>query len=181
MAENINIISFTEEYKKATKTRKDELLKKIEIENYVPFMLKKEVVNTLIDSILENENGVLIYDPMMKHLYFTLTFISLYTNLEYGNDEGIISYDALVSNGLVDYIIKNVGYDYGDFVNLFEETLNYRININNSITNAIIKLIDSTVKEIEGIDKNLFNNLLLRITESGKNNGNNTTTETINK
>lgn len=181
MVENINIISFTDEYKKATKTKKEELLKKIKIENYVPFMAKKEIIDTLVNNILDNEYGVLVYEPMMKHLYFTLTFVCLYTNFEYEDQEGITSYDALVSNGLVDYIIKKIGYDYGDFVNLFEETLNYKLNTNNSVPNAIIKFIDTLSKEIEGIDKNLFDELLLAIKESGSNNGNDTGTKTVNK
>lgn len=145
----LNIKAFIEEYTHSE--NKKEVLDKIEIENYIPVLLKKEVINAIIDSFINYENGMITYEPIDKHICFTLGFITLYTNLVY-EDNGSESYDLLMKNDVVDYIIKSIGLDYGDFVALFEETLNNRIAFNNSIPNrfgALLGTLEETVKNID--------------------------------
>ena len=133
----INILEFVNEYKKDPA----EALKKLEVENYVPFATKKALIDTVIESILEYDTALLTYEPMDKHLNFSLSCVVIYTNLTYGDEEGLDAYDALVSSGLLDRIIDLIGVEYGDMVAMFEETLSARISFTNSISNRFSAFI----------------------------------------
>jgi hypothetical protein len=141
----INILEFVNEYKKDPA----EALKKLEVENYVPFTTKKALIDTVIESILEYDTALLTYEPMNKHLNFSLSCVVIYTNLTYGDEEGLDAYDALVSSGLLDKIIEMIGVDYGDMVAMFEETLSARISFTNSISNRFSAFIGVLEKVFE--------------------------------
>lgn len=147
----MNILNFVEEYKAAED--KNEVFEKIKIEKYVSFIVKKGVIEAIINSFLETENGLYAYDAMNKHLSFVLGFISIYTNLSYDEDEEYVAYDELMATGLVDKIIEAIGYDYGDFVNLFEETLRTKIEINNSSPAVLNSFLIGLTAAIENLDK----------------------------
>lgn len=147
----LNIKDFIKEYESAK--NKKEVLNKISIENYIPVLLKKEVINAIIDSFIDYENGMITYEPINKHICFTLGIITLYTNLSY-EDEGSESYDLLMKNDIVDYVIKKIGVDYMDFLALFEETLKSKISFNNSIPNRFGVLLGTFEETLKNIDIN---------------------------
>ena len=91
--------------------------------------------------------------------------VGTYTNLSYDDDEGVASYDALVESGLLDEIIKAIGYDYGDFVNYFEETLNKKIEDNNSIPAMVSSFLVGITTAIENLDKETLEKVLDTIKE----------------
>lgn len=142
----INILEFVKEYKENPM----EALGKLEVENYVPFATKKALIDTVIESIIEYDTSLLTYEPMNKHLNFSLSCVVIYTNLTYEDEEGLDAYDALVSSGLLDVIIEKIGVDYGDMVAMFEETLSARITFTNSISNRFSAFI--------GVLENVFAN-----------------------
>ena len=94
----INILEFVKEYKENPAGA----LEKLEVENYVPFATKRALIDTVIESIIEYDTSLLTYEPMDKHLNFSLSCVVIYTNLTYGDEEGLDAYDALVSSGLLD-------------------------------------------------------------------------------
>ena len=103
-----------------------------------------------IESIIEYDTSLLTYEPMNKHLNFSLTCVVIYTNLTYEDEEGLDAYDALVSSGLLDKIIEMIGVDYGDMVAMFEETLSARISFTNSMSNrlsALFGILENVFKE----------------------------------
>lgn len=158
----LNILTFIEEYNAAE--NKEKVLKKLEIKTYAPLLLKKVAIDAVLDSLLEVENGLYTYNPLDKHLYFVLAVISTYTNLEYEEGEAYQSYDALMEKNFIDTIINSIGYDYADFVRLFEEALKIRIQENNSIPNIVnnflINLSDSIANfNIEDIKSNIAKEL----------------------
>ena len=104
----INILEFVKEYKENPVGA----LEKLEVENYVPFATKRALIDTVIESIIEYDTSLLTYEPMNKHLNFSLTCVVIYTNLTYEDEEGLDAYDALVSSGLLDKIIEMIGVDY---------------------------------------------------------------------
>ena len=96
------------------------------------------------------DTSLLTYEPMNKHLNFSLTCVVIYTNLTYEDEEGLDAYDALVSSGLLDKIIEMIGVDYGDMVAMFEETLSARISFTNSMSNrlsALFGILENVFKE----------------------------------
>lgn len=142
----INILEFVKEYKENS----EEALAKLKIENYVPFVTKKALIDTVIETIVEPDTTLLTYEPMNKHLNFVLSCVIIYTNLSYDDDEGLDAYDALVSSGLLDVIIGKIGTDYGEMVAMFEETLAARITFTNSISNRLSAFV--------GVLENVFAN-----------------------
>ena len=142
----INILEFVKEYKENPVGA----LEKLEVENYVPFATKRALIDTVIESIIEYDTSLLTYEPMNKHLNFSLTCVVIYTNLTYEDEEGLDAYDALVSSGLLDKIIEMIGVDYGDMVAMFEETLSAGISFTNSMSNrlsALFGILENVFKE----------------------------------
>lgn len=168
----INILKFVEEYKKDPAA-----IGKLEIENYVPFATKRALIDTTIENIIEYDTSLLTYEPMNKHLNFTLSCVIIYTNLIYEDGEGLDSYDALVSSGLLDMIIDKIGVDYGEMVAMFEETLSARISFTNSISNrfsAFIGVLENVFAKARPEDLDYLRKLADR-------DGDNTTTTKKNK
>lgn len=148
---DLNILTFVEEYKKSDD--KTEVLKKLNIETYISFALKKKVIETILENLLEIENGLYTYDAMDKHLFFVLGVVSLYTNLYYDDGEAVKSYDAVVESGLLDTIINKIGYDYNDFVEHFERTMDVMIKTNNSIPNVLNCFLTGITAAVQNLDK----------------------------
>ena len=67
----INILEFVKEYKENPVGA----LEKLEVENYVPFATKRALIDTVIESIIEYDTSLLTYEPMNKHLNFSLTCV----------------------------------------------------------------------------------------------------------
>ena len=76
----INILEFVKEYREDPA----EALKKLEVENYVPFATKKALIDTVIESILEYDTSLLTYEPMDKHLNFSVMCGNLYKSYLWG-------------------------------------------------------------------------------------------------
>lgn len=148
--DKLNILTFVEEYKSAND--KEKVLKKIKVKGYIPFAMKKSAIEVVLDELLVINNGFYSCDPMMEHLLFSLSVVSIYTNLIYEEEEGIASYDALVESGLLDEIIQRIGYDYTDYVHFFEETLRNRINENNSLASIVNEFLTGILGSIESFD-----------------------------
>lgn len=157
----INIIEFLDELELATD--KKAVLDKIIVDKYIPFIAKKEVIDVIIANFLDVENGMYTYEPMNKHLSFVLGFVSLYTNLSYDEGEGIIAFDGLMKHNIIDHIISCVGYDYNDFVNMFEETLAAKIDLNNSISTRLASLLGALETILKNMDQEKINELLDQI------------------
>ena len=66
----------------------------------MPFATKRALIDTVIESIIEYDTSLLTYEPMNKHLNFSLTCVVIYTNLTYEDEEGLDAYDALLSSNL---------------------------------------------------------------------------------
>lgn len=161
--EDLNILKFVNEYKEAE--NKDKIFEQLDIKSYISVIVKKATIDAIIKNFLEVQNGLYTYDPIKKHLTFVLGMVGTYTNLSYDDDEGVASYDALVESGLLDEIIKAIGYDYGDFVNYFEETLNKKIEDNNSIPAMVSSFLVGVTAAIENLDKETLEKVLDTIKE----------------
>lgn len=160
--DKLNILTFIEEYN--TAENKEEVLTKLKVKTYAPLLLKKVAIEAVLDSLLEVENGLYTYDALDKHLYFVLAVISTYTNLEYEDGEAFQSYDALMENNFIDTIVNLIGYDYTDFVQLFEESLKITIQTNNSIPNIVNNFLielSGSIKDfnLDSIKTNIVNEL----------------------
>lgn len=112
----MKISEFVEKYNKlsSTEARKrlnDSIIKR----TYAPVYEKKLVLQLMLDkSIVTTDNGVKYIDMFTSKLNFYAAIISLYTNLEYEqNEKGITdsgaSYDLIKQYDIIDIVCEAIG------------------------------------------------------------------------
>lgn len=145
----------------------------IEFISYIPFVKKKIMCESIADSCIKEENGMIICDHCMKQLTTDIMLINNYTNLEFNEESYVEEYDYLCENDIVDYVVgkikKSETYFIQDMVweeienrmrinNTIEGILNRGLNkladiINNNLDpKKINKLIKTVAKELRSLD-----------------------------
>lgn len=148
-----------------------DLSKTLEVKKYLPIMKKYEIAQQVFAYSTSFENGLVKVDSLKKYLFFTITAMINYTNLEFSNEDedgvsAIDEYDMLAENGLVDKIIECYADDYARSLSVLNDVFADEINNNNTIesiladlaTNigySIDDLIDVIKKKIESMDSNI--------------------------
>jgi hypothetical protein len=90
----------------------------LKIKKYLPHAMKAALINSIVDICCTEENGIIIYDNMIKELFFNVALVENYTDYHFevdSNDNYInISeqYDKLVEDGTMEKIIDSIGKDY---------------------------------------------------------------------
>ena len=96
-------------------TLKDKLVESILSNVYVPVLTKRLVLeNMLLKSIVEDKNGTRYIDMFVNKINFICVVLALYTKLDLKNNEEnsvYDNYDLLVSNGLLEEIMKKINQD----------------------------------------------------------------------
>ena len=103
-----------------TKTEGIENLKEIlAIRAYAPFAEKYDLCSSVLAecNTIDEKTGIVIVDSVMRHVVFTITILSLYTNLEFSSDENseitsIDEYDMLCESKLLKPIINEFAEEY---------------------------------------------------------------------
>jgi len=145
----------------------------IEFVFYLPFIRKKIMCESIVDSCTVEENGMVICDNYMKRLTTDIILVNNYTNLEFNEESYVEEYDYLCENDIVDYVVgkikKSETYFIQDMVweeienrmrinNTIEGILNRGLNkladiINNNLDpKKLNKLIKTACKELRGLD-----------------------------
>lgn len=125
----------------------------IEFISYIPFVKKKIMCESIADSCIKEENGMIICDHCMKQLTTDIMLINNYTNLEFNEESYVEEYDFLCENGIMKYIIEKIdGEEYWFIVETIDKIIEQKIKVHNSIENIIAKELE---KFVNVIDKNL--------------------------
>lgn len=111
----------------------------IKIENYIPIAAKLDVAQKAAAELYEEENGIRSYDTSSANIVQDLTVISLYTDLEYEEDETFEAYDMLTQMGIFDYF-RDMDYeDIFRFREIFDNTLAQIVDDYNTLPNVVNK------------------------------------------
>lgn len=130
--ENKRVIlsEFVEKYNDAiSDAQKVKLIKEIIVTNYSPISVKREVLKVALDkSIVVNDKGIKYIDMLMNKIMFTVSILSLYTNLDFvcdadGNKSAIETYDCLMSSNIIDSLYKIIGADISELILVNEKIL----------------------------------------------------------
>lgn len=116
---------------KAKKTNNVNGLKNIiTVKNYLPFVEKQELVESVTESCKVVTNGYIQFDEMKKYIVFTTSVIQAYTDLEFSTDYDklIEEYDMLCEHGLLNEIVE-----------LFSEEYNATLSMLSMKTDFILK------------------------------------------
>lgn len=164
MKEKISVKVFAEEFieKKITNTKYDPnavenyIREKLEITEYLPFGKKREVVNTIVNAVIREEDGVKKVDSIAQFLAFITSMFMTHTNLDIVDAEE--DYDALCKCGLVEPIIAMFQSDYTQCEALLKATIADELADNNlsvivgRFLNGILEKLDGFGELIKRID-----------------------------
>lgn len=131
LLKEILIMKIKEFIEKAKKTNSVNGLKNIiTVKNYLPFVEKQELIESVTESCKVVTNGYIQFDEMKKYIVFTTSVIQAYTDLEFSTnyDELIEEYDMLCEHGLLNEIVE-----------LFSEEYNATLSMLSMKTDFILK------------------------------------------
>ena len=146
-----------------TKTEGIENLKEIlAIRAYAPFAEKYDLCSSVLAecNTIDEKTGIVIVDSVMRHVVFTITILSLYTNLEFSSDENseitsIDEYDMLCESKLLKPIINEFAEEYVVCEQMLNTMQNDLVVNSNGIHHIVNKLVSQI--DIDNLTKELTN------------------------
>ncbi len=141
---------------------KKTFIKSIITTQYLPILAKYTLIEeTLYQHIVEFSGALACYDSVDKLVYFMMSVIQGYTNLEI--EDQYSDFDALMQSGLMDFIADAISVDYEAYNTLFEMKMNDIIREHNTVAAVIdykatellaqvIKLMDKADESISKLD-----------------------------
>ena len=150
-----------------------EIMKEIELKNYIPISTKLTLIDKLADMlIVKNEDGFGTYDSAARYIYFTLMSIQVYTNLEFSFNDNVGNnnklditelcneYDLLMENGWLFPIIEAIGNDYKDFNSLLNMKWDERLTQMNSSEAVVNRVLGSMLVAVQEASLNITKSMI---------------------
>ena len=118
--------------------------------------LKRKMCDLVLDSCIEDVNGVLHIDSFDRYILFTIAVISMHTNLEFSIDaDGVTSideYDELNKIGLIDKIISTFKTDYEACKVMLDMLTNDRMKNQETLEKKIIQFLNGIAQDIDSLN-----------------------------
>ena len=135
----------------------DYLKKELEIKTYLPFRMKRTLVETVVSQNVEWVDGIKKIDSINEYVGFIVAVLSAHTNLSFSEDP-VADYDLLVESGLLPQIIAEFQESYGETEVLLKMARVSELEDNN--VNAIVaRFTDSILQKLDGVGEILKNKL----------------------
>ena len=138
--------------------------------HYAPFAKKYALCSSVLDqtNTIDESTGVVTVDNVMTNMVFTISVLSLYTNLEFssGKDAELTStdeYDLLCKNELLRPIIDTFAEEYAECYQMLEtmqrdvvsnsnDVQHIVAHIGRKLTEMVEPLIDIATMKLESLD-----------------------------
>ena len=150
-----------------------DIAKTLEVKKYIGLSTKRELSKLVLDSCTRVVDGEIHIDSVERYILFTISVISMHTNLEFSyndNDEhsAVDAYDMLCESGLLVKIIDTFKDDYAscqeilnmmtadkmqDNMTIEKKMYMFLDGVQNMLENSINKLIDQI--NVDELVKNL--------------------------
>lgn len=132
----------------------DFIKKTLEVREYVPFRVKQQAVQTVVQTCTSEVDGVKKNDTISQYVSFVIAMLTLHTNLDC--DEPIDDYDTLCEAGLLNPIIETFITDYNECEALLKMSVAAELEDNN-INVLVGKFLNKIVDFMSGLNlKDLF-------------------------
>lgn len=159
---------------------------KLEVKKYLSIYTKKLLIEGLHDEednidgivdrcVIENDNGYFVVDYFRKQIVVDLTLIKHYSNLELDidnvnvNGKEIDIYDYICENGIVNEVKEQINYyEYDKFMDLLNETIQNKLNSENSIEANVIKVKNKLLELVDKVNVQLDKFNLKELQKVGK-------------
>lgn len=135
----------------------DYLKKELEIKTYIPFRIKREIVETVVAQNIEWVDGIKKIDAINEYVSFIVAVILAHTNLEWSNDP-VVDYDLLAESGLLPLIIAEFQESYSEFDVLLKMARTSELEDNN-INVLVGKFLNGILDRLDNVGEVLKNNL----------------------
>lgn len=113
----------------------DYLKEHLEIKTYIPFKMKRALVETVVLQNIKLVDGIKKIDPINEYIGFIVAILSVHTNLEFSQDP-IADYDLIAENGLLPLIVAEFQESYSECDTLLKMARASELEDNN--VNAIV-------------------------------------------
>lgn len=159
---------------------------KLEVKKYLSIYTKQLLIEGFGDEedsivgivdrcVIENDNGYFVVDYFSKQIVVDLTLIKHYSNLELDidnvnvNGKEIDIYDYICENGIVNEVKEQINYyEYDKFMDLLDETIQNRLNSENSIEANVIKVKNKLFELVDKVNVQLDKFNLKELQKVGK-------------
>lgn len=151
----MNVSDFLDRYEATTD--KVSVFNELEIEHYLPFTVKRQMIENMLENILDDDNGIVTYDSMTKYILFTVGVIPMYTDLEFSKGDAVYyEYDRMVTSGLLGLIYEEIEDDYRVSLEFFERRIEDVMRVANSFecraVQSLHSIENSVNKAFENVD-----------------------------
>lgn len=128
----------------------------LEVKDYVPFADKYDLCASVLSecNTIDEKTGIVSIDSVMRHVVFTITILSLYTNLEFSSGaEGEISsideYDMLCQYKLLKPIINLFEDEYAECENMMDIMQHDLVANSNDIYHVVANVAKQLLDVVE--------------------------------
>ena len=135
----------------------DYIKEKLEIKTYIPFKLKRSIVEMVISQNIELVDGIKKIDPFDEYVGFVVSMLGVHTLLEF-SDDPVVDYDLLAENKLLPLIIAEFQESYDECGVLLKMARNTELSDNN-IEATFGRFLDSVLNKLDIVGESLKNAL----------------------
>ena len=130
----------------------DYIKENLNIKTYLPFRVKRQIVETVVSKNIEQIDGVKKVDPFNEYVGFVVAMLGAHTSLEFSEDP-VTDYDLLAESKLLPLIIAEFQEIVGNLMNKDPQYYGPRITqIVDKYLGKGKKVSDATIDQVEFID-----------------------------
>jgi hypothetical protein len=113
----------------------------IETISFLPISTKRLICESIVESCIEEIDGMKIADPIKKDIALNLSLVQFYSNVDGDLDD-------LTEIGVMDYIIAQIGKEYWYICDMVEQLIENELNIHNSLVGMLNRKISELIERI---------------------------------
>ena len=125
------------------------LKKNLEIKTYIPFRVKRQLVEIVVTQNIEWVDGIKKIDAINEYISFIVAVISAHTSLEF-SDDPVADYDLLAESGLLPQILAEFESSYNECDVLLKMARASELEDNN-INVLVGKFLNVILEKLDGV------------------------------
>lgn len=125
------------------------LKEKLEIKTYLPFRMKRTIVETVVSKNIEWVDGIKKIDSIDEYVGFVVAVLSAHTSLQFGDDP-VADYDTIAESGLLPQIIAEFQESY-DECNILLKLARAAELEDNNINAIVARFTDAILNKLDDV------------------------------